>query len=586
VALPLPGQGDFALIRDWASQSWLRFRRPREVVTTKRLEEVLSKLEAIERRVEHEGLWAAGFIAYDAAPAFDPALHVKPDGNLPLLWFGLYGPPESISLPHADEIPPPLPRWNPSITDHEYREAIGRIKESIRVGETYQVNFTFRLNARMAEDPWMLFLRLARAHTPAYGAFLTAADWVVCSFSPELYFALDGSLLTCRPMKGTADRGLDSEDDRRCGRQLQSCPKNRAENVMIVDMVRNDLGRIAQPGTVQVQELFAAERHSTVWQLTSTVTAQTDVGWVEILGALFPPASITGAPKPQTMRIIAGLESAPRDLYTGCIGFLAPGRRAQFNVAIRTATFHRPTGTAEYGVGGGVTWDSLPEAELSEALAKGRILLEAPEEFELLETMLWTPASGYWLLDLHLERMKESAEYFAFRFHRATIEKELQALAAGGPAEPRKVRLLLLRDGQATASAANVPHLAAGAPKRVALAKTPVNSRNPFLYHKTTLRKLYDEALASQPGFDDVLLWNEQQELTESCLANLVVELADGTYTPPVSCGLLPGTYRASLLRQGLVSEKRLTFRELALARRVYLVNSVRGQQEVVVENV
>ena len=573
------------VVRDPPSNRWLLFRNPRRIISASTIPEVLPQLAHIENAVDHDGCWAAGFVAYDAAPAFDPALTVKSDGAFPLLWFGIYDQPEPIVLPQVDTDPTPTwPQWLPSIDENGYGDAIQIIKEHIRHGDTYQVNFTFRLCATIEEDPWLLFCRLTRAHAPAHGAFVAADDWSVCSLSPELFFSLQDAELVCQPMKGTADRGLTFADDESRARQLQNCPKNRAENVMIVDMVRNDLGRVAAPGSVRVTDLFAPEKHSTLWQMTSTVKARTEARFSDILRALFPPASITGAPKPRTMRIIADLEFTPRHLYTGCIGFLGPGRNSRFNVAIRTLIINSNSREAEYGVGGGITWDSVTGAELDEAFAKARTILEPSPGFALLETMLWTPEAGYYLLDLHLDRLRESAAYYSFPFHHQTLLDELETLARSLPTASQRIRLLLDREGRISVSATPFQQAPATRPKRVRLAKAPVKSSSHFLYHKTTHRQVYEEALAACPGYDDVLLWNEQGELTESCIANLVIELDGQNYTPPMRCGLLPGTYRAWMLREGLVREKVLPIATLPRSAHVYLVNSVRGQEEVLVD--
>jgi para-aminobenzoate synthetase / 4-amino-4-deoxychorismate lyase len=551
------------------------------VITTGSVGEVLGQLGAVERLVNEERRWAAGFMTYEAAPAFDPALKVRAGGTLPLVWFGIFDAPQVIALPRLEDAgPAPTPRWAPSVASAAYKTAIRRIKHCIRRGETYQVNYTFRLRARIQQTPWKFFLPRAAAHAPPYGAFVAAGEWALCSFSPELFFSLEGADLVCRPMKGTASRGLTWEEDQLQAERLHQCPKNRAENIMIVDMVRNDLGKIATTGSVEVNDLFAVEKHPTLWQMTSTVQAKTRASWVEILRALFPPASITGAPKARTMRIISDLESAPRGVYTGCIGFLGPGRRARFSVAIRTAQVQRG-GRAAYGVGGGITWDSLPEAELEEAFTKARVVLEPPRGFQLIETLLWTPAAGYHLLAFHLERLRKSADYFAFPFSERAVLRKLTTVTRSAATGSRRVRLLLNREGAVTCAFSTLDPASRSEVRRAGLAKTPVNRLDPFLYHKTSQRETYDAALASRPGCDDVILWNERGELTESCLGNLVLEFAGKRYTPPVSCGLLAGTYRAWMLREGLVRERVLGFRDLRRAQRVFLVNSVRGLQEV-----
>jgi para-aminobenzoate synthetase / 4-amino-4-deoxychorismate lyase len=575
----LANQRNLVIIRDEPARRWLLFRQPKRVIAVHRCHQVLPQLEAIERRVDQENLWAAGFISYEAAPAFDPALRVRRSRGLPLIWFGLYDAPEVIELPDPGQ-PTDLesPAWRPSLRAQAYRRLIRQVKQRIQRGETYQVNFTLRLRGRIPLNPWDFFCRLAAAAPPPHAAFVSTDSWAVCSFSPELFFSLDRTTLVCRPMKGTARRGLSWEADELAAQRLAASPKERAENVMIVDMVRNDLGRIATTGTVNVRDLCRVERHPTVLQMTSTVQARSRAPWTRILQALFPPASVTGAPKAQTMRIIAALESTPRRLYTGCIGFLGPGRQARFNVAIRTALI-QAGGKAEYGVGGGITWDSRPEAEWAEAMAKARVLLQPPRHFELIETLRWTAGSGYFLQDLHLRRLQQSAEYFAFAYNEKTVLAQLRAAVRGIRSGARRVRLLLSRDGQVTCQVSSLPPAPPPHPRRLALATAPIDSSDVFLYHKTTQRQVYENALAAAPGCDDVLLWNERGELTESCTANLILELRGERYTPPVTCGLLAGTYRAAMLRDGSVKERVLTRRDLRQAEHVYVANSVRGLQ-------
>ena len=340
-------------------------------------------MRRVEEAVDKGNLHAAGFLAYEAAPAFDPALVVKADGQFPLLWFGLYERPERIEIPPpSQDATPEPPAWESSVTAAEYRDAVQRIKAWIRSGDTYQVNYTYRLSTTFPAEPWNLFLHLAAAQESPYSAFIDTGEWVICSASPELFFRLEDQRLECRPMKGTAARGLTLADDLARAKALQASEKDRAENVMIVDMMRHDVGRVAQPGSVNVTRLFAVEKYPTVLQMTSTVEAQYPGRLEQHFRALFPPASVTGAPKVRTMELIAQLESSPRRIYTGAIGFVAPGRRAQFNVAIRTALVHRRTARAEYGVGSGIVWDSDPDQEWQECGTKTRILNAPVQAFQ------------------------------------------------------------------------------------------------------------------------------------------------------------------------------------------------------------
>jgi para-aminobenzoate synthetase/4-amino-4-deoxychorismate lyase len=566
------------LLHDAAARQWLLFRRPRQVCVASSPAEVAGVLAAVERAVAAGG-YAAGFLSYEAAPAFDAALVVPPDSGFPLVWFGLYDAPEVVTLPPPPEDGADAIAWQVSVGADAYRAAISRIKDHIAAGDTYQVNYTIRLRAPFSGDPWPLFLRMVRAQGDGYGAWIQAGPWTIGCASPELFFRLDGQELVTRPMKGTAARGLGAAADARQADDLRASPKERAENLMIVDMARNDLGRIAATGSVTADPLCAAERYPTVWQLTSTVRGTTGASFTEILAALFPAASITGAPKVRTMRIIADLETAPRRIYTGAIGFLAPGRRAQFNVAIRTVLVDRARQTAEYGMGGGIVWDSEAESEWQECLVKARVLAAPMPDFDLLETLAWHPGSGYVLLDAHLARLAASAAYFGRAVEIAVVRQELAAAVARLPAQSQRVRLRVPADGRPIIDMQPLAPLPE--PYRVAWAPRPVNPRDPLLYHKTTHRRVYDEARAAVPGVDDVLLVNDRDELTESCIANVLVEIDGRLVTPPVACGLLPGTLREHLLAKGMVTERIVTRSELRPGTRIFLANAVRGLWEV-----
>ncbi|MBI3986417.1 MAG: aminodeoxychorismate synthase component I [Lentisphaerae bacterium] len=577
------------------ADAWCLFDHPVEILTAKRREEILPALERLEGAVER-GLLAAGFLGYEAAPAFDPALAVRPGGTLPLLWFGLYErsrtldtlprPPQDLSamalasadlssIALASEEAPSEPDWKPSITRPDYERAVSRIRAYIAAGDTYQVNYSFRLSTAFTGDPWEWFLRLHKAQAAPYAAYVNAGDFALASVSPELFFRLDGERIGCRPMKGTRARGLTWEEDRENALALSVSEKDRAENIMIVDMVRNDLARVARRDTVRVTRQFEVERYPTVFQMTSTVEALTAAPFREIFAALFPCASITGAPKVRTMQIIAELETAPRDIYTGCIGMIGPGRRAQFNVAIRTVQIDRANHRAVYGTGGGIVWDSREDLEYEECLTKALVLGVSRPDFQLLETIFWKPETGYFLLERHLKRLARSAEYFQFAADipgiRARLESDAHLFSS-----PCRVRLRVGEAGDIQSESTPLPAPPASGPWRLKLAASPVNSRDVFLYHKTTQRQVYDKARAECLDADDVILWNEKGEITESTIANVVIRSDEEFFTPPVACGLLGGVYREELIEQGKVREKILTAADVRKADALYLVNSVR----------
>ncbi len=556
---------------------WLRFASPVGIAQARSRAEVVSALRRVEDAVER-GYHAAGFVAYEAAPAFDPALVTRRPGRLPLLWFGLYDQPEEIAVERVAGLPRSSTPWRSSISRPSYLGAIRAIKRLIARGDTYQVNFSFRLFRPFSGSAWAFFLDLYRGQGVGHAAFVETADFAICSLSPELFFRLDGARVTCRPMKGTAPRGLAAEDDRRSAEALGQSPKNRAENIMIVDMVRNDLGRVARTGSVRVPQLFEVEQYDTLFQMTSTVCARTEASLGDIFRALFPPASITGAPKTRTMQIIAGLETTPRGVYTGCIGFVSPGRRAEFNVAIRTVSIDKRAGRAEYGVGGGIVWDSKGPDEYDECRTKGLALTRpAPPPFHLLETLRWKPGRGYWLLGDHLRRLADSARYFGVQASVKAAQTRLAQAARRFEERPRRVRLLVGKQGQIRVESTRLDESPPDRVWRVALARKPVDPRDRFLYHKTTNRAVYENARAQFPHHDDVILWNDRGEITESCIANVVVRFGRRLVTPPVSCGLLPGVFRAHLLRRGEISERVIRTKDLARADAVFLVNAVRG---------
>jgi para-aminobenzoate synthetase/4-amino-4-deoxychorismate lyase len=562
------------VIQDESTGIWMGFDHPVATVEARTLSQVCPVMESVSERVRTEGLWAVGWVSYEAAPAFDPALTVRSASDFPLVWLGLFRAPCALPPGVWTPVEGESIDWQTTVSAVGHRQAIERIRRYIHAGDTYQVNYTRRLRATFKGDPWVLFTRLMAAQKTRLGAFLDTGDWCVCSASPELFFRLDGNRLISRPMKGTSPRGLSALVDREFRTTLGESEKNRAENVMIVDMVRNDLGRVCEPGSVQVTHLFDVEQYPTVWQMTSTVEGRTRCGVSEIFQALFPPASITGAPKPRTMQIITELETEPRSIYTGAVGFIAPDGRAQFNVAIRTVLIDQTRKIAEYGLGGGIVWDSTPAGEWEEGWVKARVLTEIPENFDLLETIRWTPEEGVFLLDEHLDRLIESAAYFDRPVDRgATQARILEAIPVSASGALR-LRLRVDREGQAAVEIQPLTPLPV--PYRVALAKESIRAEDRFLYHKTTRREVYAAALESRPGFSDVLLWNEAREVTESCIANLIYEWDGRWYTPPVKCGLLPGLWRAALLKAGTVRERVLTLGEFPRIRRMELINSVR----------
>jgi len=570
------------VIHDAKLKHWLCFQNPDEIIQTNSIDQVVRKLQLVNDLITKHQIYGAGFISYEASTAFDSILKTHSPSSFPLIWFGLYKKPEIIDLPKPTLAGEYKLNWTPSVSEEEYHQAISKIKKYISLGETYQVNYTLRLNAPFSGDTWELFLKLVQAQKADYGAYVDIDNFAICSASPELFFHLDDHNLTSRPMKGTAARGLTLVADYDIANQLHFSEKNRAENVMIVDMIRNDIGRIANINTVKVPSLFKVEKYPTVWQMTSTVTAKTTASMNEIMGALFPCASITGAPKARTMEIIQELENTPRRIYTGCIGFISPQRQAQFNVAIRTVLIDKENHQAEYGVGGGIVWDSVSSDEYQECQIKAQVLTLNQPDFSLLETILWQPQNGYFVLNYHLQRLQDSANYFGFNVNINNVKTQLEQLTKSFSNQDYKLRLFL--DSQGEIIYETIPLLPVNNQEFVKLGMccTPIDSTNIFLYHKTTNRQVYEIAKAAFPDCDDVLLWNERGEITETCIGNIVVDLNGELLTPPVKCGLLAGTFRANLLEKCKIREEIITLEMLKYSHRIYIINSVQKWREAV----
>lgn len=556
-----------------------RFLGPRGVLRADGVEDVPAVLAGVERAVA-DGLHAAGFVAYEAAPAFDRAFVThRPDPRLPLAWFALYEAREearpdygSASAGTAD-----LGPWRIDLDEAAYTARVGRIHAWIAAGDTYQVNLTTRLTAPFRGDPRALYERLCLGQRSDFCAMLDLGGGrTIVSASPELFFRRDADGLALRPMKGTRPRGRWPEEDRALAAELAASPKDRAENLMIVDLLRNDAGRVARVGGVRVERMFDVERYETVHQMTSTIRAdlRPDAGLADLFRALFPCGSVTGAPKVRTMEIIREVETGPRGAYCGAIGFVSPGE-AVFSVGIRTLLLDAGAGTAELGIGSGVTYDSDAAAEYRECWSKAAFARRAPADFDLLETLLWEPDGGWFLLEGHLARLAASAEYFGYGWDEDAVRARLADVVADPPSpHPLRARLTMDRAGRVEVESA--PLRSGPEPVRVAVSAEPVDSRDPLLYHKTTRRDGYARRAAARPDCDDVLLVNERGELTESTIANLVVRMDGGLWTPPLECGLLPGVLRADLLARGEVRERVLRREDLERAEETWLISSVR----------
>ena len=579
----LPSDAPFVLLDDARPNGAAArlFVAPQEVVEVRRFGDVEKTLEQVERACA-KGVHAAGFLTYEAGFAFEERLaplRSETKAGLPLLWFGLFEQVERIA---AEEIPPLLPDpaggWagapEPGIGWEDYRAAIGAVQEHITAGDIYQANLTFRSSVRLLGDPLALYARMRAASRAGYGGIVrTGRHWLL-SLSPELFFSLADGKVTARPMKGTAARLADREADKAARETLQTDSKQRAENLMIVDLLRNDLSRVAAPGSVEVPSLFHVESFPTIHQMTSTVTADLalEKGAMDIVRAIYPCGSITGAPKIRAMEIIDQLEAGPRGAYTGSIGWLGPDGDAAFNVAIRTLVLGEGSTTAELGLGSGVVADSRAGEEWRECLAKGAFVTEGQRRFDLIETMRFDPVEGIALLDRHLARIKASAGKLGFAFDRHAARNELQA-ATFRLGEPSKVRLLVSAKGSMAIEIRPLGEPPAE-PVAVAVVRRDATPSDFRLHHKTSDRRVYARALA-EGGTWDVLLEDDEGRLTEGCRTNLFVERGGKLLTPPLARGLLPGVLREQLIADGKAEEADLGRDDLADG--FLLGNAVRG---------
>ena len=465
-------------------------------------------------------------------------------------------------------------QWTPSVTPVDYDACVDRIQDYIRAGDTYQVNYSHRLRSVEGVDALALHSQLSGAQRADYAAYIDTGRFQIVSASPELFFRIRGERIVTRPMKGTRPRGPSCDEDDRLAAELSSSEKDRAENLMIVDLLRNDLGRVCHPGSICVGDLWAVERYETVLQMTSGIEGRlkSNVGLTEILKALFPCGSVTGAPKVRTMEIIRDLECSPRGVYTGAIGTLSRGE-ATFSVGIRTVCVDSEKKVAEYGVGGGITNDSSSDREYAECVTKATVLTTRRPEFSLFETMRYDPGVGVFLMDRHVNRMARSAGYFRFPFDRKGFDRVVDGQVEGSD-EKLRIRVTLSRQGEWMCERQPWP---AKRPMTAVVSDVPVDTRDPFLYHKTTNRAGYS---AQYERYRDqaevVILMNERGELTECLVGNLVVEIDGRRVTPPVSSGLLAGTFRDDLVSRGEIEERVLSRSDLDGAEAVYMINSIR----------
>ena len=523
--------------------------------------------------VRASGKAAAGFLSFAAAAAFEPRA-TPAAGDVPLAWFALFDGWREVDA--AALLPDAAGAWagapEPAVGFYDFAAMFAQVQALIAAGDLYQANLTFRTRVPFAGDPLALYARLRGATRAGWGAVVATGEHSLLSLSPELFFALEGDRLTCRPMKGTARRDADPARDAAAAEALTTDAKQRAENLMIVDLMRNDLSRVAAPGSVAVPTLFAVESYPTVHQLTSTVTATLSPGRdaADVLAALFPCGSITGAPKLRAIAALDAIEPDARGIYTGAIGRIDADGDAQFNVAIRTLSIRDGDDHATLGLGGGIVADSRVEDEWYEALAKGAFVTHSARRFDLIETMAFDPLEGIALVERHLARMKASAARFGYPFNRHDIRNELQA-ATFRLRHRARLRLVLSASGAIAVEVSPAPATPASLTARVVA--LPVDAADFRLRHKTSDRAFYDAARRAS-GVDEVVFALPDGRLTEGSFTSLFVPRADQLVTPR-GPALLPGVLRAELLESGRAIEGDVTAADLAGG--FFLGNALRG---------
>ena len=548
---------------------------PVRTLIATQLNEVHGVLEEVEE-ASRNGLYCAGYVSFEAADAFSDGAHFTPvkHGSV-LAQFALFENCETYSWSESPVSALDQKPWECQTSEHSYQEKVQSILDSIANGDVYQVNLT-SMHQSSAVQPSELYSQLLSAQQPSYGALLEFEDVSIVSGSPELFFEWRNDHLRTRPMKGTIRRGRFESEDQALALSLHQSTKDQAENIMIVDLLRNDLGRVAKTGTVSVNELCVIEGYPTVWQMVSEISCTTrdDVSLDSIFDALFPCGSVTGAPKSSSLRIIGELEDQPRGVYCGAIGLVAPASgaiSATFSVGIRTAEV-LPNGDARYGSGGGVVSDSTPQAEYNEMILKSGVLtMSAPAD--LLETFRFVPGEANSHIEDHLARLKSSAAQLGHRVPadiNELVTSELKELTFDA-----RVRLTLSMSGSVGIETAPAPS------KRdlvtLAFSNNPVDSSDLRLFHKTTNRAIYE--CRRQENVDDVILINERGECTETTIANFAIQLHGNWFTPPLSSGCLPGIERASLLAQGVLEERILLPQDVKDADQIIIFNSLRGTE-------
>lgn len=531
-----------------------QFTNPIKIITAFNFDELKTAFAKIEELKNQ--YYIVGYLRYNAFSG--------QSSNFPLLYFEVFNSYNIYKTKNTKKL---LLNPTPCVNFCEYSNAIKKIKEEIAKGNTYEVNYTYDFDVPFDGDELDLFNFLLSKQKTPYNFYIKNQYDTVLSFSPELFFEMQNNHILTKPMKGTIHRGKDKKEDKNLIEFLKNDIKNRAENVMIVDLLRNDLGRIAKVGTVNVSKLFEIETHKTLHQMTSQIEAdlKENTTFLDIFKAIFPCGSITGAPKISTMKVISDVEKGERNIYCGAIGMISP-KETIFSVPIRILQKTNEQNNFKYRVGGAIVWDSDTQDEWEETLTKTKFL---NDEFQIIETVKIENNSILFEKE-HFERMQKTAEHFGFKFKTPEIVKTDNGM----------LRILLNRDGEIKTELKKITPA-----KTFKIAISPIiqNSKNEFLYYKTTYRPWYFDSFQKIKNGEiyDEIFFNEKGELTEGARSNIVLQLNGNLYTPPVQCGLLNGVFRQELLKNNKCTEKILYKKDLEKAEKIFCVNSVRGMVEV-----
>lgn len=551
----------------------LMFNNPIEIVTTSSLNDVAHCLNKVERAVE-SGYYAAGFLSYEASKAFNPHFNVKNPSHIPLLWFGIFTKP--ITSSHLlKEQSYHYKDWKLSITKNQFNDAFHHINNYIKNGHISQINYTTQYETHFSGDTYSYYNDLKNAQQANYSAYIHTDNFDILSASPELFFKVENNIIKMKPMKGTIDRGLTYDDDIKKKKWLEQSDKNKYENKLTTKLMYEELKQITKNNSISIYDRYKVAQYPTVFQMTSTIegTLRPNTTLFNIFKAVFPCGSITGVPKQAAMDLISNLETNDRNVYCGAIGYITPKKKAIFNVPIRTVVVDNKLEKATYGVGGAITENSTVQEEFNEIKTKAKILQKKQPTFELLET-LGLINGKYIVFDNHINRLKRSAIYFNFNINLDDIKKALLLKSEEYARGDWRVRLLVSKNGSFTIEVHPLNHI--GENLYVKLAEKPLQKNNPFLYHKTTYRDIYDQFKMTDDQFFDVLLWNEEKEITEFTIGNIVVKLNGELLTPPVESGLLAGTYREKLLQESKIKERKIYVDDLKKCSQIWFINSVR----------